>query len=133
NFRQSGSRLILRRASSYATKTLPRLRRSFISQQRHDRRAKCHGDGDEADGKILYQTWRGSIVHLTALAVSVLARPAAGLWTNGPGKPEVRDDHLRENLRACHDLLLPVANPHRGGRLVKRSCAWSRQTSLGRS
>src|SRR5215510_2769521 len=118
---------------SEATKTLPCSRRSFISQQRHDRRTKCHRDGDEADGQILDQTWRGSIVHLTALAVSVLARPAAGLWTNGRGKTEVRDDHLRENLRACHDLLLPVANPHRGGRLVKRSCSWSRQASLGRS
>src|SRR5262249_52597357 len=83
---------------------LPCSRRSFISQQRRDRRAKCHGDGDEADGKILDQTWRGSMVHLTALAVSVLGRPAAGLWTNGRGKTEVRDDHLQRNLRACHDL-----------------------------
>ena len=34
---------------------LPCSRRSFISQLRRDRRAKCHGDGDEADGKILDQ------------------------------------------------------------------------------
>ena len=66
-------------------------------------------------------------------AVSVLARPAAGLWTNARGKTEVRDDHLQGNLRACHDLLLPAPKPHRGGRLVKRSCSWSRQASLGRS